>query len=41
MSNNNDQKPNRFFGLEMGSSVTYIIVGVLLVIFIVQVSKLF
>ncbi len=36
-----DEKPKTFFGLEMGDSVTYIIVFILAVIFIRQVSALF
>lgn len=39
--NQNEQKPKKFFGVEVGDSVTYIIVAVLLIIFIRQVSVLF
>ena len=39
--NNDEQKPKKFFGLEVGDSLTYIIVALLLIIFIRQVSVLF
>ena len=39
--NHNEQKPKKFFGFEVGDSVTYIIVAILLIIFIRQVSVLF
>ncbi len=39
--NNDEQKPKKFFGLEVGDSITYIIVALLLIIFIRQVSVLF
>ncbi len=42
MSHNiNEQKPKKFFGCEVGDSVTYIFVALLLIIFIRQVSVLF
>jgi hypothetical protein len=39
--NDDEQKPKKFFGLEVGESVTYIVVAVLLVVFIRQISVLF
>ena len=39
--NNNEQKPKKFFGFEVGDSVIYIIVALWLIIFIRQVSVLF
>ena len=39
--NHNEQKPKKFFGFEVGDSVTYIVVAILLIIFIRQVSVLF
>ncbi|MDP1933202.1 MAG: hypothetical protein Q8L60_17265 [Gammaproteobacteria bacterium] len=41
MSYNKEQKPKKFFGMEVGDSVTYIIVAILAIIFIRQVSVLF
>ena len=40
-SNDNDQKNKKFFGMEIGDTVKYVIVAVLAIIFIRQVSVLF
>ncbi len=39
--NDQDQKPKKFFGLEVSDTVTYIVIAILTVIFIRQVSVLF
>lgn len=39
--NDKQQKPRKFFGMEVGDSVTYIIIAILVIIFIRQVSLLF
>lgn len=39
--NDKQQKPKKFFGMEVGDSITYIIVAILLITFIRQVSVLF
>lgn len=36
-----NKKPKKFFGFELGDSATYVIVAILLVVFIRQVSALF
>ncbi|MDX1490772.1 MAG: hypothetical protein R3332_05760 [Pseudohongiellaceae bacterium] len=42
MANNGGKKePKKFFGFEVGDSVTYLIVAILVVIFVRQVSVLF
>ncbi len=42
MSNSDqDQKPKKFFGLEVSDTVTYIVIAILAIIFIRQVSVLF
>lgn len=38
---NKDNKPKKFFGFEVGDTVTYLIIAVLVVIFIRQVAVLF
>ncbi len=40
-SNDNDQKPKKFFGMEISDTLTYVIVVILAIIFIRQVSVLF
>lgn len=35
------QKPKKFFGFEIGDSVTYLIVAILVIVFVRQVSVLF
>jgi len=39
--NDKQQKPKKFFGMDVGDSITYIIVAILAIIFIRQVSVLF
>jgi len=41
MSNTKSQNPKKFFGFELGDSVTYVIDVVLVIIFIRQVMVLF
>ena len=41
MSDNQDNKPKKFFGMEVSATVTYIIIAILTVIFIRQVAVLF
>lgn len=41
MSDNQDNKPKKFFGMEVSDTVTYIIIAILTVIFIRQVAVLF
>jgi hypothetical protein len=41
MANKKDDKPKKFFGFEMGDTVSYIIVIVLAIIFIRQLMVLF
>jgi len=36
-----DEKPKKFFGLEVSDTMTYIVIAILTVIFIRQVSVLF
>ena len=40
-SNDKDQKPKKFFGMEISDTLTYVIVVILAIIFIRQVSVLF
>lgn len=40
-SNDKDQKPKKFFGMEVSDTLTYVIVVILALIFIRQVSVLF
>ena len=40
-SNDKDQKPKKFFGMEVSDTLTYVIVFILALIFIRQVSVLF
>lgn len=41
MSDNQDNKPKKFFGMEVSDTVTYLIIFVLTLIFIRQVYVLF
>lgn len=41
MSDNQDNKPKKFFGMEVSDTVTYIIIVILAIIFIRQVAVLF
>jgi hypothetical protein len=40
-SNDKDQKPKKFFGMEISYTLTYVIVLLLTIIFIRQVAALF
>ncbi|MEZ5527093.1 MAG: hypothetical protein R3F26_06115 [Gammaproteobacteria bacterium] len=41
MSDDQENKPKKFFGMEVSDTVTYIIIAILTIIFIRQVAVLF